>query len=60
VDMSFAPCIDIDYGVSRAIGDRALHPDAAAVAELGVAYMQGHYVHEPDVVLSDLPAVIRR
>jgi beta-N-acetylhexosaminidase len=41
VDMSFAPCIDIDYGVSRAIGDRALHPDAAAVAELGVAYMLG-------------------
>jgi beta-N-acetylhexosaminidase len=41
VDMSFAPCIDIDYGVSRAIGDRALHTDAAAVAELGVAYMLG-------------------
>ncbi len=41
VDMSFAPCIDIDYGISRAIGDRALHPDATAVAELGVAYMLG-------------------
>jgi len=41
VDMSFAPCIDIDYGVSRAIGDRALHPDPAAVADLGVAYMLG-------------------
>lgn len=41
VDMSFAPCVDVDYGVSRAIGDRALHPDAAAVAELGVAYMFG-------------------
>ncbi len=41
VDMSFAPCVDVDYGVSRAIGDRALHPDAAAVAELGVAYMLG-------------------
>jgi beta-N-acetylhexosaminidase len=41
VDMSFAPCVDVDYGVSRAIGDRALHRDAAAVAELGVAYMLG-------------------
>jgi beta-N-acetylhexosaminidase len=41
VDMSFAPCVDIDYGVSRAIGDRALHADPAAVAELGVAYMLG-------------------
>ncbi len=41
VDLSFAPCVDVDYGVSRAIGDRALHPDAGAVAELGVAYMLG-------------------
>ena len=41
VDMSFAPCVDVDYGVSRAIGDRALHPDAAAVAELAVAYLLG-------------------
>ena len=31
VDMSFAPCVDIDYGVSRAIGDRALSADAGAV-----------------------------
>ncbi len=41
VDMSFAPCVDIDYGVSRAIGDRALSADAGAVAELAVAYMLG-------------------
>jgi beta-N-acetylhexosaminidase len=41
VDMSFAPCVDIDYGVSRVIGDRALHGDASAVAELAVAYMLG-------------------
>ncbi len=25
VDMSFAPCVDLDYGVSQTIGDRALH-----------------------------------
>lgn len=41
VDMSFAPCVDLDYGLSRVIGDRALHSDAAAVAELAVAYMLG-------------------
>ena len=41
VDMSFAPCVDLDYGVSQVIGDRALHTDASAVAELAVAYMLG-------------------
>ena len=41
IDLSFAPCVDLDYGVSRAIGDRALHRDAAAVGELAVAYMLG-------------------
>jgi beta-N-acetylhexosaminidase len=41
IDMSFAPCVDLDYGVSQAIGDRALHLDAAAVAALSVAYMLG-------------------
>jgi beta-N-acetylhexosaminidase len=41
IDLSFAPCIDVDHGVSSVIGDRALHTDAAAVADLGVAYMLG-------------------
>jgi beta-N-acetylhexosaminidase len=41
VDLSFAPCVDLDYGVSSVIGDRALHADAAAVADLAVAYMLG-------------------
>ncbi len=41
VDMSFAPCVDLDYGVSRVIGDRALDREAAVVAELAVAYMLG-------------------
>ncbi|MEX1994632.1 MAG: beta-N-acetylhexosaminidase [Steroidobacteraceae bacterium] len=41
VDLSFAPCVDIDYGVSRAIGDRALHADATAVGELSVSYLLG-------------------
>ena len=41
VDLSFAPCVDVDYGVSQAIGDRAFHPEATVVAELAVAYMLG-------------------
>lgn len=41
VDLSLAPCVDLDYGVSQAIGDRALHADADAVGELAVAYMLG-------------------
>lgn len=41
IDLSFAPCVDVDHGLSSVIGDRALHTDAAAVAELGVAYMFG-------------------
>lgn len=41
VDISFAPCVDLDYGVSEVIGDRAFHARAAAVAELAVAYMHG-------------------
>jgi EAL domain-containing protein (putative c-di-GMP-specific phosphodiesterase class I) len=32
----------------------------AVLFQLGVAYMQGHYVHEPEVVLSDVPAATTR
>jgi beta-N-acetylhexosaminidase len=41
VDLSFAPCVDLDYGVSEVIGDRAFHSKAEAVAQLALAYMQG-------------------
>jgi beta-N-acetylhexosaminidase len=41
VDFSFAPCIDLDYGVSEIIGDRAFHSDADSVAALAVAAMSG-------------------
>ncbi|MFO1469323.1 MAG: beta-N-acetylhexosaminidase [Steroidobacteraceae bacterium] len=41
VDFSFAPCVDLDYGVSEAIGDRALHADAEAVGALAAAFMVG-------------------
>ena len=41
VDFSFAPCVDLDYGVSEIIGDRAFHSDPDTVAALGVATMAG-------------------
>jgi beta-N-acetylhexosaminidase len=41
VDMSFAPCVDLDHGVSEVIGDRAYHRDPEVVATLGVSCMQG-------------------
>lgn len=41
VDFSFAPCVDLDYGVSEIIGDRAYHANAENVARLSLAVMQG-------------------
>ena len=41
VDFSFAPCVDLDYGVSEVIGDRAFHADPDAVAALATAYAAG-------------------
>jgi beta-N-acetylhexosaminidase len=41
LDLSFAPCVDLDYGLSEIIGDRALHARAAVVAQLAVAAMHG-------------------
>jgi beta-N-acetylhexosaminidase len=41
VDLSFAPCVDLDYGVSEVIGDRAFHARPEVVAQLALAYMSG-------------------
>jgi beta-N-acetylhexosaminidase len=41
VDLSFAPVLDLDYGVSTIIGDRALHRRPEIVAELAAAYQGG-------------------
>ena len=41
LDFSFAPVLDLDYGASSAIGDRALHFDPHAVGALGAAIVQG-------------------
>src|SRR5690606_440992 len=41
VDLSFTPVLDLDYGVSKVIGDRAFHRDPAVVATLARALIQG-------------------
>lgn len=41
VDMSFAPVLDLDLGVSEVIGDRAFHKDPEAVADLAHSYVAG-------------------
>ncbi|HLW04127.1 MAG TPA: beta-N-acetylhexosaminidase [Azoarcus sp.] len=41
VDLSFTPVLDLDYGGSRVIGDRAFHRDPAAVAALAGALVDG-------------------
>jgi len=41
IDFSFAPCVDLDYGVSQIIGDRAFHASADVVGQLALATMQG-------------------
>jgi beta-N-acetylhexosaminidase len=41
VDISFAPVLDLDWGVSEVIGDRAFHRDPDVVADLARAYARG-------------------
>ena len=41
VDLSFTPVLDLDYGVSRVIGDRSFHREPRVVAMLARALIQG-------------------
>lgn len=41
VDFSFTPVLDMDYGDSLVIGDRAFHLDPRAINDLAFALMQG-------------------
>jgi len=41
VDISFTPVVDLDYGLSEVVGDRAFHAAADAVGQLAVAWMHG-------------------
>ena len=41
IDLCFAPCLDLDWGVSEIIGDRAFHSRPDEVAELAGAFCRG-------------------
>lgn len=41
VDFSFTPVLDLDWGRSRVVGDRAFHGDPAVVTELAGALIAG-------------------
>ena len=41
VDISFAPCVDLDNGVSEVIGERAFHASPDAVAQLAQGWAAG-------------------
>lgn len=41
VDFSFTPVLDLDYGVSEVIGNRAFHRDPRVVTQLARALVQG-------------------
>ncbi len=41
VDLAFTPVLDLDYGVSEVIGDRAFHADAKLVTQLAKSLNHG-------------------
>ena len=52
VDFSFAPVLDIDFGSSSVIGDRAFHSEAVAVARLA-ALVERRGIRTVHVTLTD-------
>ncbi len=41
IDLCFAPCVDLDWGVSEVIGDRAFHSKPEVVGQLASAFSRG-------------------
>jgi len=41
IDLCFAPCVDLDWGVSEIIGNRAFHSKPEIVTELAGAFCRG-------------------
>ena len=41
IDLCFAPCVDLDWGVSEIIGNRSFHRKPIAVSELAEAFARG-------------------
>jgi beta-N-acetylhexosaminidase len=41
IDLSFSPCVDLDWGVSEIIGNRAFHRSPTVVADLASEFCRG-------------------
>jgi beta-N-acetylhexosaminidase len=41
IDLSFAPCVDLDWGLSEIIGNRAFHRKPSVVSDLSSAFCRG-------------------
>lgn len=41
IDLCFAPCVDLDWGISEIIGDRSFHAEPDAVADLAASFARG-------------------
>lgn len=41
IDLSFSPCVDLDWGVSEIIGNRAFHRSPIVVADLASEFCRG-------------------
>jgi len=55
VDLCFAPCVDLDWGMSEVIGDRAFHADADVVGELATEFSRGLHDGGMAAVLKHFP-----
>lgn len=41
IDLCFAPCVDLDWGISEIIGNRSFHREPDAVCDLAEAFARG-------------------
>ena len=55
IDLCFAPCLDLDRGLSEVIGDRAFHSDPAAVGDLATEFARGLRAQGMAAVLKHFP-----
>lgn len=55
VDFTFAPVLDLDFGHSSVIGNRAFHSDPEIVAKLAASFIEGLHEHDMAVCGKHFP-----
>jgi beta-N-acetylhexosaminidase len=55
IDFSFTPVLDLDFGTSGVVGDRAFHRNPDAVAQLAIALCRGLHVGGSAAVAKHFP-----